>query len=283
MQNAERGMMNGQPRGRDARKRKPALRTRHRFFLNPYSDVAFTKCPKCEAKTKQRKVPLVIHIEPKQIFVLNKTCRYCERCDLLIGRQADIEAMMAAIFEARCPEIVGNEYLVVGTLDRSDWRARAAAETRASDLVNRVYVFEDVWRFDVDRGGPGQPARPIPPGSVEGGPPAGRAGGSRCAGRRPTHARFTPAAPETAAPRPSDRRAGRSICGYGFCRTLMVCGGTCRRDGARSTGSRGCCLAGRQAREQQPPRSVRLSRSRAAGAGSWHCRRHRIIRERFAQ
>lgn len=36
----------------------------HRFFLNPYDDFAFTKCPKCDQKTAVRKFPLVIHIEP---------------------------------------------------------------------------------------------------------------------------------------------------------------------------------------------------------------------------
>ena len=33
---------------------------RYKFFLNPYSDVRFSKCPQCEAKTRQRKLPLVI-------------------------------------------------------------------------------------------------------------------------------------------------------------------------------------------------------------------------------
>jgi hypothetical protein len=153
MQNDECGMMSDRPTGHDARTNKLPNRTRHRFFLNPYPDFAFTKCPKCNATTKQRKVPLVIHIEPGQMLVLNKTCRYCERCDLLIGRKADIEAMMAATFETRRPEIIGNEYLVIGTLDRSDWRAGAGAETPAIDLLDRVYVFEDEWHFDVDYGG----------------------------------------------------------------------------------------------------------------------------------
>ena len=36
-------------------------RTRHGFLLSPCTDVAFTRCPKCEEKTRQRKVPLVIH------------------------------------------------------------------------------------------------------------------------------------------------------------------------------------------------------------------------------
>ena len=37
--------------------------TRFYFFLNPYADMAFTRCPKCEAKTKQRKLPLAVRNE----------------------------------------------------------------------------------------------------------------------------------------------------------------------------------------------------------------------------
>ena len=33
---------------------------RHTFFLNPYTDARFSKCPKCEGKTRQKKLPLVI-------------------------------------------------------------------------------------------------------------------------------------------------------------------------------------------------------------------------------
>jgi len=89
----------------------------HRFFLNPYEEHAFTKCPRCHEKTKIRKFPLVIHIEPNQMFLLNKGCRYCPPCDLIIAKQTEIEPLMAAGFEERRPEIVGNEYLVVGTMD----------------------------------------------------------------------------------------------------------------------------------------------------------------------
>jgi len=62
---------------------------RYRFFLNPYTDVRFTTCPQCRGKTSQRKLPLVIHIDPLQLVALNKTCRYCPRCDLLIAHQAN--------------------------------------------------------------------------------------------------------------------------------------------------------------------------------------------------
>jgi hypothetical protein len=34
---------------------------RYRFFLNPYQDMRFTRCPQCENTMHQRKLPLVIH------------------------------------------------------------------------------------------------------------------------------------------------------------------------------------------------------------------------------
>src|SRR5438105_4958410 len=98
-------------------KQKP----RFRFILNPYSDVRFTRCPMCQGKTKQRKLPLLIHVDPMQLIALNKTCRFCPSCDLLIAHKNEIEAFLAAFFDQSKPEVIGNDYLVVGTLDRSDW------------------------------------------------------------------------------------------------------------------------------------------------------------------
>ena len=132
---------------------KKQHKTRHRFFLNPYPDMAFTKCPKCERKTKQRKLPLVIHIEPDQILVLNKTCRYCPECDLVIVRKSELEAMMATTFETRRPDVVGNEYLVVGTLDRPDWREGSKSQLPPAQLLDRAYLFENEWRFEIEPGG----------------------------------------------------------------------------------------------------------------------------------
>ena len=97
------------------------LEPRYRFFLNPYTDVRFTACPQCGGKTRQRKLPLVIHIDPLQLIALNKTCRYCPACDLLIAQQDKLQAWLAAFFSEHRPKIVGNDYLVLGTQDRADW------------------------------------------------------------------------------------------------------------------------------------------------------------------
>jgi hypothetical protein len=124
------------------------LKRRYYFYLNPYQDAAFTRCPRCTNKTNLRKFPLVIHIEPNQLFVLNKLCRYCTRCELIIVKQSELEALMAAGFEQRRPEIVGNEYFVFGTLERKDWlESKKGGLLSDADTVERVVVFKEVLKF----------------------------------------------------------------------------------------------------------------------------------------
>ena len=125
------------------------IKKRHRFFLNLYSDCAFTKCPKCDTKTKLRKFPLVIHIEPKQLFLLNKQCKYCPSCDLIIAKKQEIEPLMAATFVQTNPQIVGNNYVVMGTVDKKDWKEGDKNLLSPSEMIGRIYVFKDVWNFEV--------------------------------------------------------------------------------------------------------------------------------------
>ena len=129
------------------------VKKRHYFFLNPYQDCAFTKCPKCNSKTMIRKFPLVIHIEPQQLLFLNKQCRYCTRCDLIIAQKGKVEALMAARFESVNPSVIGNEYLIFGTLDRTEWRQYSKVPEDPSEVIEQVHVFKDVWNFELVRGG----------------------------------------------------------------------------------------------------------------------------------
>jgi hypothetical protein len=122
---------------------------RHYFFLNPYEDAAFTRCPKCEEKTKIRKHCLLIHIEPKHLFSLNKSCRYCLGCDLIIVKQAELENLLVSICEQYAPDIIGNEYLVLGTMDRKDWKDAQAGKMSHQEAVKCAYPFENAWKFEV--------------------------------------------------------------------------------------------------------------------------------------
>jgi hypothetical protein len=70
------------------------LPRKHNFVLNPYPDERVSRCPYCEQKTGQRKVPLFIHIDPHYPIALNYTCRYCKSCDLLIAHKHEIEHLL---------------------------------------------------------------------------------------------------------------------------------------------------------------------------------------------
>ncbi|MGN6672859.1 MAG: hypothetical protein ACTHMA_06130 [Thermomicrobiales bacterium] len=94
-----------------------------------------------------RKLPLVIHIEPRQLVALNKTCRYCPYCDLLIAHQDEIEAWLAAFFGQTHPELVGNDYLIVGTEDRADWQRGVRDPLAIPDVLACLHDFADVVQF----------------------------------------------------------------------------------------------------------------------------------------
>ena len=126
-----------------------ARRTRFFFFLNPHADVAVTRCPKCEAKTKQRKIPLVVHIEPQTLCVLNKTCRFCPACQLVIARQSEIEPLLQAMVDDEHPVLEQGKYMAIGTLDRGDWRAGQKERWSTVEAINRAWVFKDHWNFVV--------------------------------------------------------------------------------------------------------------------------------------
>lgn len=139
--------------GRRARPSKEAPRLgkqppRYRFCLNPYTDVRFTTCPQCRGKTRVRKLPLVIHIDPLQLVALNKTCRYCPRCDLLIAHRDELEAWLAAYFGRQKPEVVGNEYLVIGTVDRAAWLRGTRAALTTQEMLEHLHDFAEVVRFE---------------------------------------------------------------------------------------------------------------------------------------
>ena len=54
-------------------KRLGKLPPQYIFFLNPYDDLRFSRCPQCNGKTQQRKLPLVIWVDPQNPVVLNYT------------------------------------------------------------------------------------------------------------------------------------------------------------------------------------------------------------------
>jgi hypothetical protein len=136
-----------------SKRRSPKLRRlgklppRFTFFLNPYPDVRFTTCPNCGGRTRQRKLPLVIHVDPQSPLSLNMTCRYCPSCDLPIAHQDVLESLMARIFDTLKPEVVGNQYLVLGTMERADWKRGLSDPISSKDMAATLHDFKDYVHF----------------------------------------------------------------------------------------------------------------------------------------
>ena len=117
---------------------------RYRFLLNPFRDCRFAICPNCERRTLLRKVPLVIHVDPRNPVALHKSCRYCPPCDLLIAHQDEVESELAALGARGAPELVVNSYLPLGTLDREVWRRGVAEPLAGKEMLEQLHDFIEV-------------------------------------------------------------------------------------------------------------------------------------------
>lgn len=124
------------------------LPTRYRFILNPHTELRCSTCPECGRKTLLRKVPLTVHVDPHHLTMLNKHCRYCPDCDLLICHQDELEHLLVQTFEHRSPEIVGNDYLVLGTFDKATWRLREKEPILIGDLPEYLHDFKEYLELE---------------------------------------------------------------------------------------------------------------------------------------
>jgi hypothetical protein len=136
------------------KKRIGKLPPRYLFILNPYPDVRLSKCPRCEKLTYLRKFALCIHIDDWGLLALGKTCRYCSRCELIMAHQDELEAELAHSFSHLAPEVIGNEYLVLGTVDKKVWKqGLAGSGGELDEMLKHVADFKRVLKLEVDPGG----------------------------------------------------------------------------------------------------------------------------------
>jgi hypothetical protein len=98
------------------------LPPKYSFMVNPYPEERVSRCPLCDGKTGQRKIPILIHVNPHHLIALNYTCRYCRDCDLLVAHKHEIEYYLTALFIEQGPDTIGNDYLAVGTVEKSAWK-----------------------------------------------------------------------------------------------------------------------------------------------------------------
>ena len=119
-----------------------ALPQKYGFVFNPYPDMRLSSCPFCRNKTGQRKVPLVIHVQPFHTVSLNYTCRYCKACDLLIAHKDEIEHLLSKLFLEFDPSSIGNEYFVLGTLEKKAWKEGVNKQKSVEEMRAHIHDFK---------------------------------------------------------------------------------------------------------------------------------------------
>jgi hypothetical protein len=129
------------------------LPPRYSFILNPYTDVRLSKCPKCKKLTFNRKFPLFIHIEGWGPLVLGLTCRYCNRCELIMAHKDILEGELALTFSRLEPNVIGNEYLVLGTMEKKAWqKGMTAPGQNLGEALDHVAQFKKMLDLHVEGG-----------------------------------------------------------------------------------------------------------------------------------
>jgi hypothetical protein len=127
------------------------LRPRYSFMLNPRAEVRLSKCPKCQKRTHLRKFALFIHVDEWGTMALGKTCRYCSACELIMAHQDELEAELAHSFGR---EMVRNQYVVLGTIDKKLWRAGLEGRDKAlAEILEHVADFEKEYDLVYEPGG----------------------------------------------------------------------------------------------------------------------------------
>ena len=117
------------------------LPPKYGFMVNPYPEERVSRCPLCDRKSRQRKIPILIHVNPKHLIALNYTCRYCPDCDLLIAHKHEIEHYLTALFSQLAPDAIGNDYLAVGTVEKSVWKEGLKQQQSIDKLLPHASDF----------------------------------------------------------------------------------------------------------------------------------------------
>ena len=125
------------------------LPPRYRFILNPYPDQRFSSCPDCRKLTKWRKFVLLVHIDPMHLLAQNIHCRFCPDCDLLIVHQDELEAQLVIHVSEHFPADVGNDYLVLGTMERAAWNENRRNSKSLPEILDAVADFREVLTIKV--------------------------------------------------------------------------------------------------------------------------------------
>ena len=87
-------------------------------------------------------MPLLIHVDPQNLIALNYINRFCPYCDLLIGHKHEIEHILTELFTRYNPSIIGNNYLLLGTVKKEAWNNGLIQPQLVHDMLPYIHDFK---------------------------------------------------------------------------------------------------------------------------------------------
>ena len=82
------------------------------------------------------------------MVMLNKTCRYCPYCDLLIAHQDEIESLLAQLRQQLEMGGRSDDYFIVGTVERNLSRRGLTKPLAPREMIEALHDFKDHLRFE---------------------------------------------------------------------------------------------------------------------------------------
>ena len=134
-------------------KKKLNISEKYYFFLNPYDDCGFYRCPKCEGLTRVRKFLLVINIKnSKYIFNLNKQCKFCSYCELIISKKSDVDDFLTQMNLTY--SFNKNDYCIIGTLSKDylkKCKGKNLLDNNTKEIFKKYFrIFKKILNFEQD-------------------------------------------------------------------------------------------------------------------------------------
>lgn len=87
-------------------------------------------------------------------MALGKTCKFCARCQLIMAHRDELEHELTIAFEKQDPAVIGNEYMVFGTVDKKVWKKGLEGEgVEMGSMLDHVADFEREFDLHFDPGG----------------------------------------------------------------------------------------------------------------------------------
>jgi Zn-finger nucleic acid-binding protein len=128
--------------------------SKYKFYLNPHFEYKWTKCPNCDDPTRVRKFCLVNHYKEKanqfhQLLSINKSCKYCPKCDLIICQKIELEKILSNLLEGN--KIIFNQanYSIFGTMEKKDWLMVQQKNMNPREVLNLTSQFKDILDFEI--------------------------------------------------------------------------------------------------------------------------------------